>query len=126
MTRSSRMRPKRRRRRPAITRARLSGWCRYGACSACSEHARIVSTLDEADRAHLETRYAEAVELYRLALAGDPDLFEARYGLASACASRLEYGDAIAGYRSALAQRPHDAILRVNLASALFALGYVT
>jgi protein O-GlcNAc transferase len=85
-----------------------------------------VSTLDEADRAHLEKRYAEAVELYRLALARDPALFEARYGLASACASRLEYGDAIAGYRSALAQRPHNAILRVNLASALFALGYVT
>jgi protein O-GlcNAc transferase len=85
-----------------------------------------MSTLDEADRAHLEKRHAEAIRLYRVALAENPTLFEAWYGLAAASASRLEYGDAIATYRLALALRPHDVDLRVNLASALFALGYVT
>lgn len=85
-----------------------------------------MSTLDDADSAHLEKRYAEAIRLYRVALAQDPTLFEAWYGLAAASASRLEYGDAIATYRLALALRPHDVDLHVNLASALFALGYVT
>jgi protein O-GlcNAc transferase len=85
-----------------------------------------MSTLDAADRAHLAKNYAEAVQLYRSALAEDPTLFEAWYGLAAACASRLEFGDAIATYRLALALRPHEIGLRVNLASALFALGYVS
>ena len=80
----------------------------------------------EADRAHLEKSYLEAIRLYRLALAEDPTVFDAWYGLASASASVLEYGDAIAAYRRALALRPQDLRLRVNLASALFALGYVT
>jgi protein O-GlcNAc transferase len=85
-----------------------------------------MSILDAADRAHLAKNYAEAVQLYRSALAENPTLFEAWYGLAAASASRLEYGDAIATYRLALALRPHEVGLRVNLASALFALGYVT
>jgi len=85
-----------------------------------------MSTLDDADSAHLEKRYAEAIRLYRVALAQDPTLFEAWYGLAAASASCQEYGDAIATYRFALALRPHDVDLHVNLASALFALGYVT
>jgi predicted O-linked N-acetylglucosamine transferase (SPINDLY family) len=86
----------------------------------------MMSTLAEADRAHLAKSYAEAIRLYRLALDEDPTLFDAWYGLASATASSSEYGDAIALYRRALALRPDDVGLHVNLASALFALGHVT
>jgi predicted O-linked N-acetylglucosamine transferase (SPINDLY family) len=83
-------------------------------------------TLAEADRAHLAKSYAEAIELYRLALGENPSLFDAWYGLASASASRLEFGDAIAAYRRTLELRSHDAGLRVNLAEALFSLGHVS
>jgi len=85
-----------------------------------------MSTLAEADRAHLAKNHAEAIRLYRRALDADPTLFDAWYGLASASASVSEFGDAIAVYRRALALRPDDVGLHVNLASALFALGHVT
>jgi protein O-GlcNAc transferase len=79
-----------------------------------------------ADRAHLARRYAEAIELYRLALAENSRLFDGWYGLACASASCLEFGDAIAAYGHALELRPHDAGLRVNLAEALFSLGHIS
>lgn len=85
-----------------------------------------MSRLAEADRAHLEKHFAEAVRLYRLILAVDPGRFEAWYGLAGALASQLEYADAIGAYRRALQLRPGDAALNLNLGSALFALGYVS
>lgn len=80
----------------------------------------------EADRAHLAKNYAQAIELYRVALAENPSLFNAWYGLACASASRFEFGDAIAAYRHALELRPHDAGLRVNLAEAQFSLGHIS
>jgi protein O-GlcNAc transferase len=83
-------------------------------------------TVAEADRVHLAKNYAEAIELYRLALAENPSLFEGWYGLACASASSLEFGDAIVAYQRALELRPHDAGLRVNLAEALFSLGHIS
>ena len=85
-----------------------------------------MSNLADADRAHLEQDFVEAIRLYRSVLAQDPCRFEAWYGLASASGSRLEYADAIAAYRRALALRPHNTGVHLNLGSALFALGYVT
>jgi predicted O-linked N-acetylglucosamine transferase (SPINDLY family) len=81
--------------------------------------------LAEADRAHLEKNFAEAVRLYRSILALDPRQFEAWYGLACASTSQLEYADSIVAYRRALQLRPGDVGLHLNLGSALFALGYV-
>jgi protein O-GlcNAc transferase len=85
-----------------------------------------MSKLAEADRAHLEKNFPEAIELYRAVLAQDPTVFEAWYGLASALGSRLHYAEAIAAYRRALALRPRSAGVHVNLGSALGALGYIT
>jgi predicted O-linked N-acetylglucosamine transferase (SPINDLY family) len=85
-----------------------------------------MSKLAEADRAHLEKNFVEAIELYRAVLAQDPGAFEAWYGLASALGSRLQYAEAIAAYRQALALRPRNAGVHLNLGSALSALGYIT
>jgi predicted O-linked N-acetylglucosamine transferase (SPINDLY family) len=85
-----------------------------------------MSKLAEADRAHLEKNFVEAIDLYRAVLAQDPAAFEAWYGLASALGSRLQYAEAIVAYRRALALRPRSAGVHVNLGSALCALGYIT
>jgi protein O-GlcNAc transferase len=85
-----------------------------------------MSKLAEADRAHLEKNFSEAIDLYRAVLAQDPGVFEAWHGLASAFGSCLEHGEAIAAYRRALALRPRNAGVHLNLGSALCALGYVT
>src|SRR6202034_4096052 len=87
---------------------------------------RLMSTLAEADRAHLEKNFIEAIGLYRAVLAQDPCVFEAWYGLASALGSTLQYAEAIAAYRRALALRPGSVSVHVNLGSVLCALGYVT
>jgi protein O-GlcNAc transferase len=85
-----------------------------------------MSKLAEADRAHLEKNLIEAIRLYRSVLAEDPCVFEAWYGLASALGSRLQYAEAIAAYRRALALRPRCPGVHLNLGSVLFALGYIT
>ena len=85
-----------------------------------------MSKLAEADRAHLEKNFAEAIRLYRSVLAQDACVFEAWYGLASALGSSLRYAEAIAAYRRALALRPGNARVHLNLGSALGALGYIT
>ena len=85
-----------------------------------------MSKLAEADRAHLEKNFVEAIDLYRAVLAQDPGAFEAWYGLASALGSRLQYAEAIVAYRRALALRPRNAGVHVNLGSALSSLGYIT
>src|ERR1700728_355609 len=87
---------------------------------------RLMSKLAEADRAHLEKNFAEAIRIYRSVLAQDPCVFEAWYGLASALGSSLQYAEAIAAYRRALALRPRNAGVHVNLGSVLCALGYIT
>ena len=84
-----------------------------------------MTTLDDADRAQLAENYAEAVRLYRWSLLESPGSFAAYYGLACACASLREFGDAIENYRRALSLRPLALDLRVNLGEALFALGHV-
>ena len=82
--------------------------------------------LADADSAHLAKRYAEAARLYRLTLEETPDSFAACYGLAAACASQHEFGDAIEHYRRALTLQPEATDLHINLAEALFALGHVS
>jgi predicted O-linked N-acetylglucosamine transferase (SPINDLY family) len=90
------------------------------------------------DRHMAETSLAEARRLldagqptaagaaFRAALAREPGRAEAWAGLGQAAAAQLDYGEAIAALRRALALAPAEAWLRVNLARALFALGEVS
>ncbi|MEI6159725.1 MAG: tetratricopeptide repeat protein [Roseococcus sp.] len=71
-------------------------------------------------------RFAAASALYQASLAEDGEGFEAWCGLGHAMSGALEYGAAIPAIRQALALRPGEAWLRVNLARALFALGHVS
>lgn len=82
--------------------------------------------LDEADRLHQESQFGPAAEHYQRALALDGSLFEAWYGHGCAEASRGEFGAAILALRQALKLRPDATRLRINLAEALFGLGYVS
>lgn len=82
--------------------------------------------LDEADRLHQEKQFGPAAEHYRRALARDGSLSEAWYGLGCAEASGGEFGAAIPALRRALTPRPNATRLRINLAEALFGLGYVS
>ncbi|WP_426956463.1 hypothetical protein [Muricoccus radiodurans] len=82
--------------------------------------------LDRADRLHLDGKLAEAVHAYREAVSADRSSFDAWSGLGHAAAALLEYGEAIPALREALNLRPGEARLRVNLAKALFAIGYVS
>jgi predicted O-linked N-acetylglucosamine transferase (SPINDLY family) len=84
------------------------------------------SWLATADRLHLSGQLIPAVEHYRLALAHDASLFDAWYGLGFALGAAEEHGEAIGGYRTALALRPDAARLRVNLGESLFALGHIS
>jgi predicted O-linked N-acetylglucosamine transferase (SPINDLY family) len=80
----------------------------------------------EADRLHRENQLGSASEHYRQALALDPGLFDAWYGLGFAQGRAGEFGEAVEALRRALALRPDAARLRVNLGEALFALGHVS
>jgi predicted O-linked N-acetylglucosamine transferase (SPINDLY family) len=82
--------------------------------------------LAEANRLHHARLYPEAVAAYRTAIACDPTRFDAWSGLGHAAASQFEYGEAIPAMRQALALRPAETWLRINLAKALFALGHVS
>jgi protein O-GlcNAc transferase len=82
--------------------------------------------LAEADRLHLARQLGPSVAHYREALARDPSLFEAWYGLGFALGSADEHGAAIEAIRAALALQPDAARLRVNLGQSLFALGRVS
>jgi predicted O-linked N-acetylglucosamine transferase (SPINDLY family) len=82
--------------------------------------------LAEADRLHLAGDLPPAIAQYRAALARDPALFEAWYGIGFAFGAIEEYGEAVTALRAALALRPDAARSRVNLAQSLFALGHVS
>jgi protein O-GlcNAc transferase len=82
--------------------------------------------LAEADQLHHGKNFTAAVEHYRAALARDPSLFDAWYGLGFALGAAGEHGEAAAAFREALELRPDAARLRVNLAESLFALGHVS
>jgi protein O-GlcNAc transferase len=83
------------------------------------------SELRHADALHLDRRYAEAIEAYRRALAGDASPHAAWYGLGCASLSLKAYGDAADALRRAVALRPDADGARCNLAEALFQLGEV-
>jgi len=82
--------------------------------------------LTEADRLHGAGQCTEAAECYRHAVALDPSLFDAWYGLGCAQSTVGEQGRAVAALRRALMLRPDATRLRINLAQALFALGQVS
>ena len=82
--------------------------------------------LAEADRLHHAKQFTEAAAHYREALARDPSLFDAWYGLGFAQGTVGEHGDAVEALRRALALNPNATRLRINLAEALFALGRVS
>jgi protein O-GlcNAc transferase len=67
-----------------------------------------------------------AAEHYHQALALDPALFEAWFGLGFAEGAVGEFGEAIEALRHALALQPDASRARVNLAEALLALGHVS
>jgi protein O-GlcNAc transferase len=85
-----------------------------------------LTLLAEADRLHAEKQYAQAMERYREAVARDDSLFDAWCGLGFASAAILEYGETIPALRRAVALRPREIWLHVNLGKALFALGHVS
>jgi predicted O-linked N-acetylglucosamine transferase (SPINDLY family) len=87
--------------------------------------ATAADLLNQADAQQQAGNPAAAVALYRSALAQDPLLLEAWYGLGGACAAQWAYGDAVAALRRALALRPDAAGARGSLAEALFQLGEV-
>jgi predicted O-linked N-acetylglucosamine transferase (SPINDLY family) len=94
--------------------------------SAPGASSDALAWLEEADRLHQQKRFGPAAEHYRRALARDGALFEAWYGLGCAEASDGEFGAAIPALRRALTLRPDATRLRINLAEALFGLGYVS
>lgn len=83
-------------------------------------------TLAEADQHHLAGRFAEAVKAYGQLAVREPANFDVWNGLGHAAASMQEYGEAIPALRRALALRPDQHGLRVNLGKALFAIGHVS
>ena len=88
--------------------------------------AGVRELLAAANRLHADRQYHAAIDAYRLVLSRDNDRSEAWYGLAMACETILEYGDAASAFRRALTLRPDAARLRVNLGKVLFGLGMAT
>jgi protein O-GlcNAc transferase len=82
--------------------------------------------LTEADRHHHAQELGPAIAHYREALARDPTLFDAWYGIGFALGAMEEHGEAITALRQALTIQPDAARLRVNLAESLFSLGHVS
>jgi len=83
------------------------------------------SELRRADALHVERKYHEAIDAYRLALTGDDSLFDAWYGLGCANLAVQAYGSAADALRRAVGLRAHADGARCNLAEALFQLGDV-
>lgn len=83
------------------------------------------SELRRADALHRDNHYASAVDAYRSALAGDPSLLGAWYGLGCAHRSLQAYGAAAKALRRAVELRPDANGARCSLAEALFELGEV-
>ena len=81
--------------------------------------------LRRADALHSDKQYALAVEAYRSALAGDPSLLDAWYGLGCAHSALRAYGAAADALRRAVELRPNANGARCSLAEALFQLGEV-
>ena len=81
--------------------------------------------LRRADALHRDKQYALAVEAYRSALAGDPSLLDAWYGLGCAHSALLAYGAAASALRRAVELRPDANGARCTLAEVLFQLGEV-
>lgn len=83
-----------------------------------------LSTL-EALRAQLRSGAdpTPAVAAYRALVAAEPQLAEARMGLARALSATGDDAGAEAVYRDALERQPHSAMLKVNLANAIAAQG---
>ncbi len=81
--------------------------------------------LRQADQQHQARQLDAAIELYRQAVARNPALLEAWYGLGCASAAAGAYGDAIPALRRAVTLRPDALGARCNLAEALFELGEV-
>ncbi len=79
--------------------------------------------LHRADALHIDKHHAAAVEAYRNALAGDPWLYQAWYGLGCASLALGAYGAAADALRQATELRPDANGARCNLAEALFQLG---
>jgi predicted O-linked N-acetylglucosamine transferase (SPINDLY family) len=100
---------------------------------ACAALAAAVAQFPE--HVHLATRYADALQLggalaaaaaqYRRALARDPALRDAWYGLGCAEMAGNAYGEAARCFRRALELRPDLAESQFNLGKALFDLGEV-
>jgi predicted O-linked N-acetylglucosamine transferase (SPINDLY family) len=85
--------------------------------------ATAAELLAQADSEHQARRVDAAVPLYQRALALDPELFEAWYGLGCARHRQRGFADAADALRRAVALRPNALGARCNLAEALFQLG---
>jgi len=81
------------------------------------------SVTDQAVAHHQGGRLAEAVRLYRAALAGDPRNFTARHLLGVALAQSGDPQAGLAEIESALLQRPDDIEAHLNRANVLRMLG---
>lgn len=102
---------------PAM-RARLEAGCRQHPA-----HAGLALRLGDA--LQHEKQLDAAIAAYEAAIAADPRLFEAWYGLGSAQMSALAYGAALASLRQALTLEPKAHGAHCALADALFQLGEV-
>jgi tetratricopeptide (TPR) repeat protein len=68
-------------------------------------------------------RVEEAVQGFESVIMRSPEDVDARYGLASAHARRMEFPSAIGEFRKAMARRPQDPHIRHGLISALLQAG---
>ena len=83
------------------------------------------TALRRADTLHAAGRLPEAIAAYHAALARDPTLFEAWYGLGAALLRRRAFAAAAEALRRAVALRADGDGARANLAEALYGLGEV-
>lgn len=81
--------------------------------------------LQRADTQYHNKHYTSAAEAYRIALARDPSLLDAWYGLGCANIALRAYGAAAEALQRAVALRPSAYGARCSLAEALFQLGDV-